>query len=169
MKLWNRMRVIQTNVMKRIIAIILCLAGLLAVSSCQDKLDIVFTDYYTYIDDGNGSSYLEVERNDAYVITMYIHIVVPTLDDMVTVDYEVTPGNGLVEGVDYKLAASSKTIAFQPGIYKMPVRIELLKSSALDVTKDNTITITLVGNSAGMGLGKPGPDAKYKSFVIKKI
>lgn len=163
------MRVIQTKVMKRIIATILCLAALFAVTSCQDKLDIVFTDYYTYIDDGNGGSSLTMEKDDETVVTMFIHIVAPVQDDMVTVSYEVTPGNGLVEGVDYKLVSASKTIAFQPGIYKMPVRIEVLKSSALDETKDNTITITLVDNSAGFGLGKPGPDAKYKSFVIKKI
>lgn len=154
--------------MKRIIATILCLAAFFAVTSCQDKLDIVFSDYYTYIDDGNNGTYLAAEGDDAYVFTMFIHIVAPAQDDIVTVSYEVTPGNGLKEGVDYKLVSSSKTIAFQPGIYKMPVRIELLKSSALDKTKDNTITITLVDNSAGFGLGKPGPDARQKSFVIEK-
>lgn len=163
------MRVIQTKVMKRIIATVLCLAALFAATSCQDKLDIVFTDFYTYIDDGSNGAFLSVERDDAYVLTLFIHIVAPAQDDMITVSYEVTPGNGLKEGVDYKLVSSSKTIAFQPGIYKMPVRIELLKSSAFDETKDNTITITLTGNSAGFGLGKPGPDAKYKSFEIKKI
>ena len=163
------MRVIQTKVMKRIIATILCLAGILAFTSCQDKLDIVFTDYYTYIDDGNGGSSLTMEKDDETVVTMFIHIVAPVQDDMVTVSYEVTPGNGLVEGVDYKLVSASKTIAFQPGIYKMPVRVQLLKSSSFDSSKDNTLTITVVDNSAGFNLGKPGPDAKLKSFVIKKV
>ena len=163
------MKVIQTKVMKRIITTILCLAALFAATSCQDKLDIVFSDYYTYIDDGNGSSSFTVEKNDESVLTMFIHVSAPIQDDMITVSYEVTPGNGLKEGVDYKLVSSSKTIAFQPGIYRMPVRIQVLKSSALDETKDNTITITLVGSSAGLVLGVPGPDAKYKSFVIKKI
>ena len=163
------MRVIQTKVMKRLIATILCLAALFAATSCEDKLNIVFSDYFTYIDDGNSASLVSVSREDESVITAIIHLAAVEQDDVVTVSYEVTPGNGLKEGVDYKLVSSSKTIAFQPGIYKMPVRIEVLKSSALDETKDNTITITLVDNSAGFGLGMPGPDAKYKSFVIKKI
>ncbi len=162
------MKVIKTKIMKKLITFIIFTFSLLAITSCEDKLDIIFTDYYTYVDDGSGISSMNVAAStDKFVVTTYVHLVATNFDDVVTVDYDVTCGDGLTEGVDYKLINSSKTVTFQPGIVKMPVRLELYASS-LDSSKDNTITITLTGCSENLNLGYPGPDALFKSFVIKK-
>lgn len=45
-----------------------------------------------------------------------------------------------------------------------------LKTDAPDSSKDNTLTIRLIGSSLdGMELGYPGPSHKGQAFVFTKI
>src|SRR5690606_22197588 len=87
----------------------------------------------------------------------------------VDVEFRLVPGNGLREGVDYEVLTPGRILSFLPGIYDMPIRIRWLPSPAFDETKDNTLTIELVGNNRGITMGLPGPDQRQRTFVITKI
>lgn len=140
-----------------------------AVSGCSDRLDLVFKDYYVCIKDENGFSTSKIGASlDNMLMSYYVNLVSPILDHDLVVEYEVIPGDGLKEGVDYELVSSSKKIRFSPGVTKMPIRINYL-SNPLDEKKDNKLTITLVSCSdKSIILGYPGPDSYYRSHVVTK-
>jgi hypothetical protein len=86
----------------------------------------------------------------------------------VEVTYKISVGAGLKEGVDYKLITQGDKLVFLPGIFDMPIRIQWLPSP-IDVTKDNTLTITLVSNNQDYTIGLPGPDHNQSVFTITKV
>lgn len=154
--------------MKKILFAII--PAIVLLCSCEDRLNIVFEDYYVCIKDETESATSTVKSSvDDYVATYYVCLVSPILDAPVTVDYEVVVGDGLREHVDYELQSNKKSVTIARGIWKMPVRIKYM-SNPVDDTKDNTITIRLTGCSdKSLNIGYPGPSAKFSTHVITKI
>lgn len=150
--------------------ILFTLVALLTLSSCSDQLNIIFTDYYVCIKDESDSATSTVKSSiDNFVATYYICLVSNILDSPLTVNYEVVPGDGLKEHVDYELQSDKNYVTIARGIWKMPVRIKYL-AHPVDETKDNTLTIRITGCSEeSFHLGYPGPDARFSTHVITKF
>lgn len=87
----------------------------------------------------------------------------PALPIIVT--FAVTSGDGLVEGVDYKVATAGK-VTFLPGVYEQTIKVDWLPHD-IDTAKDNTVTISLL-SANGVTLGYPGPDSLMKNLTIRK-
>lgn len=102
-------------------------------------------------------------RPDSY--TVYLSS--KPLEDDLVVDFDLIIGNGLQEGRDFILVTQGRSLTFKPGIYDMPIRIRWI-ANPVDPTKDNTLTIVLVGNNKGFHLGLPGPDHLQSRFTITK-
>ncbi len=138
-------------------------------SSCSDRLDIVFTDYYVCIKDEYGAATSNISSEvDDLTMTYYIYLVSPVLDHSVTVDYEIISGDGLTEGIDYTLFTDSRSVTISRGVTRMPIRITY-NSNALDPTKDNTLTIRLTSCSdPSLIIGYPGPAANYSKHIVTK-
>ncbi len=145
------------------------IAGLLTFSSCTDRLNTVFTNYYVCIKDEYGASSSNIDASvDDLTMTYYIYLVAPTLAHPVTVDYELIPGDGLKEGVDYVPFSSSRSVTIARGVTRMPVRITY-NSNVVDPAKDNTLTIKLTGCSdPSLIIGYPGPAANFSKHVVTK-
>lgn len=103
-----------------------------------------------------------------YVAEYKIYLSSKPLTEKLTVNYSISTGEGLQQGVDYELVNTSNEITFLPGIYDMPVRIRW-KSHQLDSQKDNTLTIRIESNSMGLSMGLPGDDENQREFTITKI
>jgi len=156
--------------MKKVLSIIVCAFAAIVISGCEDNLHIVFTDYYVCIKDENESEKSTVSAEiDGEVFTYYVSLVSTPLDEDLLIDYEVIAGDGLVEGVDYKMQRSTRTLTMTKGVYKVPVRVIFYKHQ-LDPNKDNTLTIRLTGTSKeSLTIGYPGPSKKFSQHVITKV
>ncbi len=88
----------------------------------------------------------------------------------IMVEYELIVGNGLKEGVDFKLQPSTASpLTFTPGTYDMPVRLIWMKNKDFDPSKDNTLEVRLTACSIPeIHLGYLGPDSIRKSFIFTK-
>jgi len=86
----------------------------------------------------------------------------------VEVTYKIEVGDGLQEGLDYKLITKGDKLVFLSGIFDMPIRIQWLANAKLDATKNNSIVITLLSNNQGYSIGLPGPDHNQSKFTITK-
>lgn len=142
---------------------------LMLVQSCSDRLHTIFTDYYVSIknEDGAASSVVDASQ-DNLLVTYYIYLVAPILDEDVVVNYSVEPGDGLKEGVDYKLTSASGKVTISPGITRMPVRVTFLRHE-VDPQKDNTLTLKLTScSNPSIRIGYPGPDALFSSHIVTK-
>ena len=89
------------------------------------------------------------------------------LDEILNVEYSITAGDGLKEGVDYALISPNQSLKFLPGIYEMPIRIKWMPHK-VDESKDNSLTIQLIDNSMNFTVGLPGKDQHQRSFIIYK-
>lgn len=114
-----------------------------------------------------GASSVVVLSNVNNINTYVVSVSSRPLKETLTVDYQISVGDGLQEGVDYELLTPGNTLTFDPGVYDMPIRIRW-KAHKVDETKDNKITITLVSASQQMTLGFPGNDGNRRSLVIEK-
>lgn len=124
---------------------------------------------FIHIMDKNASSTnVSSKANTISTYNVYLSAPASEMKETVNVQYEIIVGNGLKEGVDYKLLTEGKTLTFLPGIYDMPIRIQWI-SHPIDPTKDNTLKIVLVSNDKGYALGLPGPAQNQKEFTIIKI
>ena len=152
--------------MKKLKNILLLALLPFAAASCHINDFKEFTDYYIAFDPGNSSSTVINEAGS--VVGQYmIHFCTVKRDDTVGVEVEVTPGDGLTEGVDYKVV-SSTSVKFVPGVYDKAFIIEWLPHT-LDSTKDNTLTLTLHScTDSGIILGVPGPSHKDIAIKITK-
>ncbi|MBQ0144868.1 MAG: hypothetical protein KBS78_06825 [Bacteroidales bacterium] len=155
--------------MKTINRITMALAALLSLVSCNDKLEIRFEDYFVCIKDeadAETSNFKASSEED--VTTLYVSLIAPPLGETLTVDYEITAGNGLVEGVDYKLLSSKKSVSIANGVTRMPIRIAFMPTPA-DKSKDNTLKIELKSCSMpSIKIGYPGPSKRFSTHVITK-
>ncbi|HBN01402.1 MAG TPA: hypothetical protein DD383_02045 [Rikenellaceae bacterium] len=145
---------------------------------CDWHEDVYFDTPFAYIFDNAGGSTATIDSKfgkgvESVLTELKVSISVSEtyFSEPITVDYEVLAGNGLKEGIDYKIQPSTASpLAFTPGTYTLPVRIMWLKTDAPDSSKDNTLTIRLIGSSLdGMELGYPGPSHKGQAFVFTKI
>lgn len=143
----------------------LALTMLVAVS-CHINDFKEFSDYYIAFDPGNSSP-MSINEAGSVVGQYTIHFCTVKRDDTVGVEVEVTPGDGLTEGIDYKVV-SSPSVKFVPGVYDRTFVIEWLPHT-IDPSKDNSLTLTLHScTDEGIILGVPGPSHKDISIRINK-
>ncbi len=145
--------------------LLIALSAVLALS-CTKDLPVYDTPFF-YIATQDGASTAVVGSDVENVNTYYVTMSSVSRDGNAVVDFSVTPGSGLKEGVDYEVVTQGTSLTFLPGIYRMPVRIRW-KEHVLDDSADNTLTIALTGGTDGFCLGMPGPDAKFSRLVITK-
>ncbi|MBO7602848.1 MAG: hypothetical protein J6S97_00350 [Bacteroidales bacterium] len=151
------------------------LAGiLLLVCGCRKHEEVFFDTPFVRLEDVNGASSLSVDRNLDNLLTE-IRIVVSAsknyFTEPIVVEYEIIPGDGLKEGSDFKVQASTMSPqTFSPGTYSLPVRVIWYKTDNFDPDKDNTLTFRLTRTSLPeMLLGCPGKDAIKKEFIFTKL
>lgn len=116
----------------------------------------------------NESSETTVSSKANMIGTYNVYLSAPASEETVTVTYEIIAGDGLKEGVDYKIITQGNILTFLPGIYDMPIRIQWF-SNTLDPKKDNTLKIKLISNDKGYSIGLPGPNQNQSVFTIRKI
>lgn len=155
--------------MKRLLFIFAAIAALSTSSSCSDKLDIRFEDYFVCIkDEADAETSNFTSSTEENLVTLYVHLIAPPLGETITVEYEISSGNGLVEGVDYKLMSATKKVNISNGVIKMPIRISFLPTVA-DSEKDNTMTVTLTKcSNPDIKIGYPGPSKRFSTHKITK-
>lgn len=112
------------------------------------------------------SSVVSIDADGEFTGSYTLHYTGPKPSAPIVVNFVVTCGNGLAEGVDYKVATAGGKITFMPGIYEQVIKIDWLPHE-IDESKDNTVTISLV-SADGVTLGYPGPDKLMKDLVIRK-
>lgn len=112
------------------------------------------------------SSVVSINATGEFTGSYTLHYTGPKPSAPIVVNFVVTCGNGLAEGVDYKLTTAGGKITFMPGIYEQVIKIDWLPHE-IDESKDNTVTISLV-SADGVTLGYPGPDKLMKDLVIRK-
>ena len=116
--------------------------------------------------DSTKSSAVSVDAEGEFTGSYAVRYTGPKPSSPITVTFAVTCGDGLAEGVDYKVATSGGRITFLPGVYDQVIKIDWLPHD-IDTEKDNTVTISLV-SADGVALGYPGPDKLLKDIVIRK-
>ncbi len=138
----------------------------LSLSACQINGMIEFTSYYIAFAP-SSESYTEVNEAGTLAGQYPIHFCTSKRSDAVTVRVEVIPGDGLQEGVDYRVVTDPK-VKFAPGVYDKIFIVEWLPHT-LDSAKDNSLTLRLTDCSdPGVVLGMPGDEKKNISVRIYK-
>ena len=143
-------------------------------ASCQKHEEIFFDTPFARIEDLNGQTTAVIDHTVESVLTE-IRVVVSAskqyFNEPITVEYETIVGDGLEEGVDFKIQPSHRSpLTFEPGTYVMPIRVMWYKPADFDKNQDNTLTLRLSGTSVpDMVLGVPGPDAKRSEFIFKQL
>lgn len=152
---------------------------LLSLFSCNKSEDILFDTPFVSLEVANSASAGPVNSDQEFTGEYLIYLNTAPMVNNVEVTYEIEPGNGLLAGRDFELITKSNTLIFYPGIYDMSIRIKWLRtcvrdengliiSDTLDDTKDTSLTIRLISNTANLPLGYPGPDQLKKEVIIKK-
>lgn len=150
----------------------------LVLGGCDWHEEVYFDTPFASVFDSTGGSSSTIDSDfgkgvESILSELKLTICVSSarFTEPVTVDYELIVGDGLTEGVDYKIQQSAASpVKFSVGTYTMPIRILWLKAPSPDASKDNTLTIRLTGSSLdGMLLGYPGPSAKGSSYTFTRI
>ena len=150
--------------MKRILFLCMALATL---ASCSKEEFDGYDNPFISIATETGASSITILSNVNNINTYIVSVSSRPLATPLTVNYQVTVGDGLEEGVDYELVTTGNSLVFEPGVYDMPIRIRWI-SHPVDERKNNTLTITLTANSQDLALGFPGKSGYRKSLVIEK-
>lgn len=137
----------------------------IAVSSASCNRITLFDEAFVAFDTAK-SSVVSINATGEFTGSYTLHYTGPKPSAPIVVNFVVTCGNGLAEGVDYKVATAGGKITFMPGIYEQVIKIDWLPHE-IDESKDNTVTISLV-SADGVTLGYPGPDKLMKDLVIRK-
>lgn len=137
----------------------------IAVSSASCNRITLFDEAFVAFDSAK-SSVVSINAAGEFTGSYTLHYTGPKPSAPIVVNFVVTCGNGLAEGVDYKVATAGGKITFMPGIYEQVIKIDWLPHE-IDESKDNTVTISLV-SADGVTLGYPGPDKLMKDLVIRK-
>ena len=137
----------------------------IAVSAVSCNKITLFDEAFVAFDTAK-SSVVSINATGEFTGSYTLHYTGPKPSAPIVVNFVVTCGNGLAEGVDYKLATAGGKITFMPGIYEQVIKIDWLPHE-IDESKDNTVTISLV-SADGVTLGYPGPDKLMKDLVIRK-
>lgn len=138
---------------------------LIAVSAASCNKITLFDEAFVAFDTAK-SSVVSINAIGEFTGSYTLHYTGPKPSAPIVVNFVVTCGNGLAEGVDYKVATAGGKITFMPGIYEQVIKIDWLPHE-IDEYKDNTVTISLV-SADGVTLGYPGPDKLMKDLVIRK-
>lgn len=138
---------------------------LVAVSVVSCNKITLFDEAFVAFDTAK-SSVVSINATGEFTGSYTLHYTGPKPSAPIVVNFAVTCGNGLAEGVDYKVATAGGKITFMPGIYEQVIKIDWLPHE-IDESKDNTVTISLV-SADGVTLGYPGPDKLMKDLVIRK-
>jgi len=146
---------------------ILAFLSLLLFTSCGLEENPVYDLKFIHIM-VNESSSVNVSEKANMIGTYNVYLSAPASNETVTVTYEIIVGEGLKEGVDYKLLNKDDKLTFLPGIYDMPIRIQWI-ANPVDRTKDNTIKIRLISNDKGYSIGLPGPAQNQSELTITKV
>ena len=146
----------------------LFLAAAILLTGCAKNELPLFDEPFVYVETSTGADVAVVGADMQATVTYYIGLSCRAFTEPIGVNFSVTCGSGLAEGVDYTVVTPGNTVSFLPGIWRMPVRIQW-KDHAIDESKDNTVTIAITGTSPGtFTLGYPGPAAKGSKLVITK-
>lgn len=137
----------------------------IAVSAASCNKITLFDEAFVAFDTAK-SSVVSINAAGEFTGSYTLHYTGPKPSSPIVVNFVVTCGNGLAEGVDYKVATAGGKITFMPGIYEQVIKIDWLPHE-IDESKDNTVTISLV-SADGVTLGYPGPDKLMKDLVIRK-
>lgn len=137
----------------------------IAVSAASCNKITLFDEAFVAFDTAK-SSVVSINATGEFTGSYTLHYTGPKPSAPIVVNFVVTCGNGLAEGVDYKVATAGGKITFMPGIYEQVIKIDWLPHE-IDESKDNTVTISLV-SADGVTLGYPGPDRLMKDLVIRK-
>lgn len=143
----------------------LAILMLIAVSAVSCNKITLFDEAFVAFDTAK-SSVVSINATGEFTGSYTLHYTGPKPSAPIVVNFVVTCGNGLAEGVDYKVATAGGKITFMPGIYEQVIKIDWLPRE-IDESKDNTVTISLV-SANGVTLGYPGPDKLMKDLVIRK-
>ncbi len=138
---------------------------LIAVSAASCNKITLFDEAFVAFDTAK-SSVVSINATGEFTGSYTLHYTGPKPSAPIVVNFVVTCGNGLAEGVDYNVATAGGKITFMPGIYEQVIKIDWLPHE-IDESKDNTVTISLV-SADGVTLGYPGPDKLMKDLVIRK-
>ena len=138
---------------------------LIAVTAVSCNRITLFDEAFVAFDTAK-SSVVSIDTDGEFTGSYTLHYTGPKPSAPIVVNFVVTCGNGLAEGVDYKVATAGGKITFMPGIYEQVIKIDWLPHE-IDESKDNTVTISLV-SADGVTLGYPGPDKLMKDLVIRK-
>lgn len=141
-----------------------CLLVTLALTVACNKIE-TFDDAFVAFDTAK-SSVVSIDAEGEFTGSYTVHYTGPKPSAPIVVSFAVTCGDGLSEGIDYKVATVGGKITFMPGIYEQTIKIDWLPHD-IDETKDNTVTISLL-SAEGVTLGYPGPDRLMKDLVIRK-
>lgn len=137
----------------------------IAVSAASCNKITLFDEAFVAFDTAK-SSVVSINATGEFTGSYTLHYTGPKPSAPIVVNFVVTCGNGLAEGVDYKVATAGGKITFMPGIYEQVIKIDWLPHE-IDESKDNTVTISLV-SADGVTLGYSGPDKLMKDLVIRK-
>lgn len=141
-----------------------CLLTALALTGACNKIATFDGAFVAF--DSAKSSVVSIDAEGEFTGSYTVHYTGPKPSAPIVVSFAVTCGDGLSEGIDYKVATVGGKITFMPGIYEQTIKIDWLPHD-IDETKDNTVTISLL-SAEGVALGYPGPDRLMKDLVIRK-
>lgn len=162
------MNFLYINIMKKTrLLYMLVMALMLTLSSCDKDETIYMTEPYIWLKSESGLSNIVVKSDVKNINTYSIILSAGQQKENLTVNYEITVGDGLQQGVDFEIVTEGNSITFLPGIFDMPIRIKWLPHK-VDPSKDNSLTIKLTGNSKNYCIGMPGPDHMNSSIKIVK-
>ena len=155
-------------------SILSSLAVVALLCACEKHTEVFFDTPFVRIEEVNGGTSMVIDHNLDNILTE-IRVTVSASKNYftgpITVEYETVVGDGLREGVDFKIQSSQRSpLTFNPGTYSLPIRVIWYKSNSFDTSKDNTLTLRLTGSSnPDMLIGCPGPDSKKKEFIFKQL
>lgn len=141
-----------------------CLLAALALTGACNKIATFDGAFVAF--DSAKSSVVSIDAEGEFTGSYTVHYTGPKPSAPIVVSFAVTCGDGLSEGIDYKVATVGGKITFMPGIYEQVIKIDWLPHD-IDEKKDNTVTISLL-SAGGVTLGYPGPDRLMKDLVIRK-
>ncbi|QVY66870.1 hypothetical protein [Polaribacter sp. Q13] len=151
--------------MKKIILPLLAI--ILTLTSCNKEEIEVYDEPFVHINFNNIST-SNINSNRRDIVSYYVYLSTKPLAKDLLLDYSIIIGDGLQEGVDFKIITTEYPLVFPIGIYRRPIQIQWL-DHVLDAEKDNTLTIKLNSNNLGITVGFPGPDANQSKLILQKV
>ncbi|MGN0202838.1 MAG: hypothetical protein ACI399_08060 [Candidatus Cryptobacteroides sp.] len=161
--------------MKNILSAIILALPLMVLQGCGKHEEVYFdTPFVTISDKSKLTTSMTIDKDGNNILTelcVSVNVSREKFTEAISIEYELIVGDGLEEGVDFKIQASTKSpLTFEPGIYDLPVRILWYKTDTFDESKDNSLVLRLASSSLpDMVLGYPGPNEVRRSFRFEKI